>query len=118
MERKELKYVVVQNRAMNCPNCQQKPARKIEPYGYMPCKQCSDKYKKERVSAAIELTTSDIKESRKEYSKDIIQRYRGDTPSLEYIKQYGSKGFTKADIKRAKNVWTENNFYVDKGEKI
>lgn len=96
-----------------CLNCGIGQAQRIEPFGMLPCKQCILNQRQYSVKEAIEITTSEIKESRKEYSKDILQRMRGDTPSKEYIKAYGTKGFSREELKRAKNVWTENKFYKD-----
>lgn len=70
------------------------------------------------VAPTIELTTNEIKESRKEYADDILQSRRGSTASLEYIKKYGTKGFTKEELKGARNVWTENQPYVDITERF
>ena len=64
----------------------------------------------------IEITTEDIRIGRKEFKPDIYQRYRGDTASLEYINTYGTKGFTREEVKRARNV-NEEEFYVNKEEK-
>ena len=86
--------------------------------GYMPCRTCQARQKQmSKPGNTIELTTGDIKESRKQFEADILQRQRGDTPSLEYIKKYGTKGFTKEELKEARNVWTENKAYVDKTER-
>lgn len=103
---------------MKCLNCLKKPAQRIEPYGYLFCKSCQKKQRAYKVKETIEVTTTEIRESRKEYAPDILQRYRGDTPSLEYIKQYGTKGFSREEVKQARNVWTEDKFYVDKEEKL
>ncbi len=101
-----------------CLNCNTNQAIKIEPYGYTYCADCQDKQRQYKLpNQAIELTTSDIKDSRKEFQKDILQRWRGDTPSLEYIKEYGGKGFSREELKKARNV-NEENFYVNKEERL
>lgn len=100
-----------------CLNCGKHPAQKVEPYGYTYCKTCVKAQKKFRVAETIELAPESMREERVKYKADILQRYRGNTPSLEYIKKYGTKGFTKEEVKQAKNVWTENDPYVDKHEK-
>lgn len=102
---------------MKCLNCNKNKARKVAPYGYLPCLQCIKKQAKATVRETIELTTEDIKEDRKKFSEDIIQRYRGNVPSLEYIKKYGTKGFNKEELRQAKNVWRENNYYSDDHER-
>lgn len=65
----------------------------------------------------IEVTTEGIREERKAYETDILQRYKGDTPSLEFIKQYGATGFSKEELKRARNVNQAQSMYTDKTER-
>lgn len=100
---------------MKCLNCGKGQAIKKDPYGYLPCIKCQKKALQYKVGETIEITTSTIKESRKEYAADILQRKRGDTPSLEYIQKYGTKGFTKEEVKNARNVW--GSYYQDKFER-
>jgi len=96
---------------ITCLNCNKREATKHEVFGYLPCKVCLKKQKRYRVADTIELTTADIKEDRKKFQADILQRYRGDTPSKEYIDKYGTKGFTQEELRRKKNVWTEDSYY-------
>ncbi len=98
-----------------CLNCGKRPAQRLEPYGWTYCKTCLDKQSKYEVKETIEIVTQDIKESRKQYATDIQQRYKGNTASLEYIKAYGPKGFTREELKNARNV--NEGFYKDKTEK-
>lgn len=90
---------------MICLNCGKGKAQKIEPYGWLPCKSCIKRQKGFAAGETIELTTDNIKEDRKKYSDDIMQRYRGDTANKKYIKKYGTKGFTEEEIKNAKDVY-------------
>ena len=48
-----------------------------------------------------------IKNDRVKYFNSLVQPYRGDTPSSEYIEAHGTKNFTPDEVKRAKPVWTE-----------
>lgn len=96
---------------MLCLNCGKRKARKDPAYGWLPCLKCTKEQRKVSIRETIELTTNEIKEERERYHDDILQRYRGSTPSLEYIKKYGEKGFTKEEVKSAKNVWNENRYY-------
>lgn len=98
---------------MKCLGCGKEKAVNVAPYGWLPGKKCQTKSKKYNIGETIEVSTSEIKESRKEYSKDILQPRRGDTVSKEYIKAYGTKNFTREEIRGAKNVWTENSFYKE-----
>ncbi len=96
---------------MICLNCNKGKAVKKEPYGYLFCKTCQIKQKRFKVGETIENTTEEIKESRKAYAPDILQRYRGDTANKKYIKKYGSKGFTPEQVKSAKDVYP--GYYKD-----
>lgn len=61
------------------------------------------------------MTTKEIKESRVQYAKEIIQPFREGVVSKEYLEAYGDKGIkaTKQEIKNAKYVWhgIEGNYY-------
>lgn len=107
---------VMRKHSKLCLNCGVRPAQRIIPYGYMPCKICTARHKKYKVGETIEITTEAIREGRKEYRDDVLQRMRGNTASLEYIKKYGKKGFTKEQIREARNVWGE--YYSDTNERF
>lgn len=100
-----------------CLNCIKRPAQHIEPIGYTYCKPCIMRQKAYVVRDTIETIPESIKEDRKIYAKDILQKFKGDTPSLEYIKEYGATGFNKEELKRARNVNQSDSFYVDKNER-
>ena len=100
-----------------CLNCGKNKARFIPPFGWLSCLKCTKEQRKYSVRETIEITTGEIREDRKKYMKDILQRQRGSTPSLEYIKAYGTKGFTKEQVKAARNVWG-NDYYQDKSERF
>lgn len=59
----------------------------------------------------IELATDAIREDRKKYSDDILQRYRGEVANKRYIKKYGDKGYTKEQVKNARDVFPD--YYKD-----
>ena len=96
-------------------NCGKNKARKVEPFGYLPCQSCVDKQAKYKVRETIECVPDEIKEARVEYHDDIIQRYVGATPNLAFIKKYGVKGFSEDEIREARNV--DEGFYADKEER-
>lgn len=98
---------------MICLSCNKRKARRVEPYGYLPCLNCIRRQRTYQAKETIEITTGEIKESRKKYKDDILQKFRGDTASKEYISLYGSAGLTKEQIKNARNVWTENSYYKE-----
>lgn len=101
-----------------CINCGKNPAQKLPPYGWMNCQSCQENQKHYQIPhQAIELSTPLILVGRKEYEKDILQSRRGNTVSLEYLKTYGAKQFTREEVKQAKNVWGEITYYSDATEK-
>jgi len=97
---------------MLCLNCNKNKARKDPVFGWLPCLKCTKRQRALSIKDTIEITTDEIKQDREKYADDILQRQRGSTPSLEYIKKYGAEGFTKEEVKAARNVWTENNYYT------
>lgn len=103
---------------MKCLNCNKNEAQKHPVMGYMPCESCVAKQKKYTVRPSIEHVPEETREQRKQYADDIVQPYRAGTVSLEYVKKYGSERFTKEELKDARNVWIENQPYVDVHEKL
>ncbi len=96
---------------MICFNCGKNNVKSNSIYGMVYCTKCIEKQRKYAVKEAVEITTDVIKEERKAYSDDILQRYRGDTANKRYIKKYGKTGFTEEQIKGAKDVYP--GFYKD-----
>lgn len=100
---------------MKCINCNINKAQLKSPYGYLPCKPCVKRQKRYKAGQTIEITTDAIKEDRNVYSSDIEQRYEGNTPNLNYINKYGTRGFSVDEIKRAKAAHT--TYYRDSWER-
>ena len=66
---------------------------------------CTDYHKPSRMS---EFVPERLKDDRHEYFNSIVQPYRGDDLSKEYIEAHGTKGIGKeVDISKAKEVWTD-----------
>jgi len=67
-----------------------------------------------------EFTTETIKESRREYKKDIYQPWRDGVLSREYLEEYGTSGIMagEKEIKNSKYVWgdTTGNWSRDKSK--
>jgi hypothetical protein len=59
------------------------------------------------------MTGEDIKTDRKVYKKDILQPFREGVLSKEYVEAYGAQGInvTPDEVKNAKSVWIENEYY-------
>lgn len=99
---------------MKCLVCSLNEAIKHEIYGYLPCQSCQDRQAKySQPNKSVEMTTEAIKSSRKEYKDEIIQPFREGVVSKEYIDIYGTQGInaTKQEIKNAKNVWDDLEYY-------
>ena len=99
---------------MKCLLCGIRQAKRVEPYGYLPCESCIKRQRelaKPKVSA--EITTDSIKEDRKIFQKDITQPFRQGELSKEFVdanpgqvKQMLKEGHvTENEIKGAKNIW-------------
>lgn len=103
-----------------CLNCGKNEAQAQPLVGYTYCQECLDKHRAlPKLGEAIELTTSEIKEERKQYKEDILQSRRSGQLSKEFVTKYPQKAqemvkegtATREEIKNAKNVWTENDYY-------
>lgn len=105
---------------MNCPMCGINPAQKHPTFGILPCVTCQNKMNtNELPNRQVEFTSESIKTERKTHARSIIQPYRGETLSKEYLDMYGTKGISVTDkqIKKARNVWREDysaNFNLKK----
>jgi hypothetical protein len=101
---------------MKCPNCQKRKAIIHPNYGVTFCKRCREDEDTPRLG--VEFTTDSIKESRREYKKDIIQPYRDGVLSKEYLETYGKTGITatKEQIKNAKYVWKDTKGWWQRGK--
>jgi hypothetical protein len=103
-----------------CLICRKRKAVNIPPFGWLPCEVCRKRQQeitKPKVSA--EVTTDQIKEDRKIFKKDITQPFRQGELSKEFVeanpeqvKKMVEEGHvTQEEIKNAKNVWIENEYY-------
>lgn len=99
-----------------CLHCGVRPAQQKSPYGFLPCLRCQKRHQKlKKPRETIEITTEEIRESRKKYREDTIQPFRADKLSKNYIKKYGTKNLqvTKAQVKEALNkpdVWGHTDY--------
>lgn len=101
-----------------CLICNQRTARRLEPYGYLPCKTCQ-KLKAGR-AVSYEITTEEIKSDRRKFHDDILQPFRDGTLSKEYmvkypdrVKQMIKEGHVKdSEVRNAKPVW-DMDYYKD-----
>jgi hypothetical protein len=102
---------------MNCPNCGQNKPQYDPLLGILPCQKCQGKQINfRRPKSAIEFTTDDIKQQRKEFADDIIQPHRKGRLSKEWLDKYGRKsalnhGFSEKEIREARNVWNGDTTY-------
>ncbi len=103
---------------MKCPVCKINKATYDEYYGWLPCDECRKKQSQQvKPSGNLpEFTSESIKKQRKEYAADILQPHNRGELSKEWVDVHGKKkakerGFSDKEIKNAKNVWTELNYY-------
>ena len=94
-----------------CPNCNKRRALVHKTYGVTFCKTCQLNEDFDKPRQGTEFTTDRIRDDRREYGRDILQPYHGETLSKEYLQEYGTTGIeaTKEQIKNAK--------YTNKGQK-
>ena len=101
-----------------CLACGIRKAQKVEPYGWMSCKNCIKRQRNTlKPAQTIEMVPESTKTDRKIYHDDILQPFREGVLSKEYLKKYGTKTIkvTPEDIKNAKEVWGENSYYKGEG---
>lgn len=68
---------------------------------------CTKWHKPNRMA---EFMPDSVKDDRSEYFNSIVQPWRGDTLSKEYVDAHGIDGLddvTKDDIERSENVWKD-----------
>lgn len=103
-----------------CLSCNTNESVVDPTYGILNCQPCRDR-QASGVSGGIplEITTEEIKDSRRRYSKDIIQARRGGQLSKEFVDAYPETVKTMikegtATVKEAnsaKNLWSEDSYY-------
>ena len=96
---------------IKCLRCGKNYAIKNEHYGWLPCKSCQLEEENIRPKQSVEFTTDFIKDSRREYAKDILQPWRDGVLSKEFVEEYGTTGVvaTESQVKNAR--------YTNKGQK-
>lgn len=99
-----------------CPTCNKNKSITDPVYGITECQQCRNKGT--RPKRPVEFTSDSIREGRREYYNDVIQPYRGDTLSKEYLEVYGTKGIdpTPEEVKNAKFCWKDTKGWEDRGK--
>lgn len=102
---------------MLCIICSKNPAIKHPQWGYLPCISCQ---KGKRLTMPVEFTLDSVKQSRKEYARDIIQSSRDGVLSKERLDAYGTRGLkvTPEQVKNAKYVWNDIKPYTEGDPKI
>ena len=99
---------------MKCLVCGKRASIKSPPYGFLPCMVCRRRMQKiTKPRTTTEVTTENIKEDRKKFSKDLTQPFRQGQLSKEYIEAHPDsikemlkeKHITEDEVKKAKNIW-------------
>ena len=103
---------------MLCLKCNFNPATSHPLYGWLLCEMCRTTAKK--LVLPTEFVPESVKQSRKEYAKDIIQSSRDGVLSRERLDAYGTKGLkvTPQQIKDAKYVWNDIKPYSEGDPKV
>lgn len=102
---------------MICISCGKNEAIKSAVLGVLPCAACQIRQKHIGPTNGLptEFTRDSIKEERRAYKNKVIQPWRGDTLSKEYLDEFGTKGIVaeKEDVENAKYVWDDldENYY-------
>jgi hypothetical protein len=96
-----------------CIICLKNPAIKHPTLGWLSCMSCRSSSKK--LTMPVEFTLDSVKQSRKEYAKDILQSSRDGVLSKERLEAYGTKGLkvTEEQIKNARYVWDDIKPYKE-----
>ncbi len=99
---------------MKCLVCLKGNARRVEPYGWLPCESCTKRQREiSKPKTTVEVTTDQIREDRKVFKKDLYQPFRQGELSKEYVEAYPDrvkemvkeKHITEEEVGEAKDVW-------------
>lgn len=104
---------------MLCLKCTTNNAIKHPSLGWLLCEICQPKsFSSDYLP--YEFVPDSVKQSRKEYAKDIIQSSRDGVLSKERLDAYGTKGLkvTKEQVKNAKYVWNDIKPYQEGDPKL
>src|SRR3990167_4671699 len=108
----------MQRNKTKCPNCLKRKAIIDEVLGVTFCKVC--RQERDKPHYEREWTSENIKESRREFKKDIIAPFRGGVFSDEYYQEYGTSGVkvTEEQIKNKRKVWKDlkGSWQLDKSK--
>jgi hypothetical protein len=102
---------------MKCPNCKTNDAITDPFYGCLSCDSCQQRQSGlVKPNKQIEFTSEGIKQQRRLYGQDTWGLHRKGELSKEWVDKYGAKkamqrGFSKQEIKNAKNVWKGSETY-------
>jgi hypothetical protein len=104
---------------MICLVCGKRKARRVDPYGYLPCLICNKRQREiSKPKTTVEITTPEIKESRKVFEDDIVQPFNDGHLSKEYVEAHPERigqmlkegNVTVKEVNEAKEVW-DLNYY-------
>lgn len=106
---------------MKCIVCRTQKAVHHSALGWLPCSACRTRGKARR-GLTYEFAPQSVKDSRKEFHKDILQSSRDGIISKERLDVYGEKGLKLTDEQRknARYVWggTPGYEYTEKREGV
>jgi len=102
---------------MKCAKCGINEAPVHPQYGPLHCNECNKK-SDIKASKYPEFIPERIKNDRKKYFNSMVQPWRGDIASQEYIDAHGTKNFTPEEVKRAKDVWRDIPGYATRNKSL
>ncbi len=94
---------------VECPKCH-KEITAHPKFGAVWCADCTRELGRMPSRSSREWVDDQTKEDRLKYKEDIVQPYRGDTPSQEFIEAHpkeANKMFTPEQRKKSDYVWRD-----------
>lgn len=99
---------------MLCIVCNLNKASNHPTLGFLPCESCRGTTTAHN-TLPYEFALDSVKQSRKEYAKDILQSSRDGVLSKERLEAWGTKGLkvTPEQVKNARYVWNDIKPYKE-----
>lgn len=103
-----------------CLKCNSNQAPTHPTLGYLLCASCSTDTVNITTHLPYEFVPDSLKQSRKEYAKDILQSSRDGVLSQERLDAYGTRGLkvTPEQIKNARYIWNDIKPYKEGNPKL
>jgi hypothetical protein len=93
---------------MLCPNCQKNKIIPDITFGVLPCDECQQKRRMNKLPNPVEMVGESVLKQREEYAKTLAQPFNSSGEfSEEYYDAWGTKGVqvTQTQVKKRKRIW-------------